>query len=252
LDLPDLSVIIPTYNNQSYLKTTVDSLLFSTNLKLEIIIVDDCSEQKELAEYLQNDRVFRFLKIFNIIHNPVNLGYIKSVNRAFAETTAPFILLLNNDVFVPPRMVDKMLEALKNNDGTGAVGPYSNYVMDEQRLEIDYKDPIIDPLPLIKKISELNKPGPELKDSVYLSGFCLLLKRKAIEKVMVNDMLFDEIYGFGYLEDCDLSVRIKRAGYRLGVVRGAFVHHYGSRTFAEKKQQELLARNTDIFMKKWF
>jgi GT2 family glycosyltransferase len=252
LSPPELSVVIPTFNNRKYLKTTIDSLLASTNLKLEIVIIDDGSDSKELAEYFLTDRAFRFIKVFKIIRNPVNLGYIKSVNRGVMETTAPYILLLNNDVFVPSLIPDKMRAVLQNNNDVAAIGPYSNFVMEEQLLKLAYKDPAIDALPMLKEVNKLQNNQPEIIDATYLSGFCLMLKRNVMEEVMENGKLLDEIYGFGYVEDCDLGNRIKKLNYRIVIARNCFVHHYGTKTFDAKIQEELVEKNKIIFHNKWY
>lgn len=248
--MPVLSIIIPTYNNKKYLKTAIDSIIFSTKLSLEIIIVDDGSEEEALKEYFLNDKVFKYLKIFKILRNDVNSGFIKSVNKAIPYATAENILVLNNDVFVPPTSLEKMIAVLNENDNFGAVGPCSNFVLIEQHLDLVYSDPAINSMELCKKVKSLNRT-PTYIYTEQLSGFCFMLKKSVIDKVMMGNMLFDEVYGFGYVEDFDLSMRITKLGYKLVIAKNAFVHHYGTRSFKENNQQILVDKNRDIFKSKW-
>lgn len=250
MNIPQLSIIIPTYNNKSYLKTAIDSIIFSTKLSLEIIIVDDASEEEDLKNYFLTDKVFKYLKIFKIIRNEVNSGFIKSVNKAIQYATSENILILNNDVFVPPTSLEKMLLALNENSDFGAVGPCSNFVLPDQYLNLSYEDPSINALELAQKVKLLNITPP-YSYPTYLSGFCIMIKKSVINKVLIGNMLFDEVYGFGYVEDCDLCLRISQLNYKLAIVKNSYVHHYGTRTFKNQNQADLLEKNSKIFKDKW-
>ena len=66
-----------------------------------------------------------------------------------------------------------------------------------------------------------------LQDVESLAGLCLMFDRTTLEALGG----FDEVFGLGNFEDDDLSLRARLRGGRLVVVRSAFVHHRGSRTF---------------------
>src|SRR5262249_3524184 len=82
-----------------------------------------------------------------------------------------------------------------------------------------------------------------------LIGFCLLIRREVLERIGG----FDERYGLGFLDDDDLSLRARQAGFRLLVALNAFVHHFGGRTFLglgiDRGRQ--MERNRAIFDEKW-
>ena len=63
-----------------------------------------------------------------------------------------------------------------------------------------------------------------------ISGFCLLMKRVVYETIGG----LDERFGLGFFDDDDLAIRAQRAGFELAVAHDLFIHHFGSRTFAEK------------------
>ena len=67
-------------------------------------------------------------------------------------------------------------------------------------------------------------------DVVTGVGFCLLLRRSALEQVGV----FDEVYGRGYCEESDLCMRLTTHGYRTVVAGDMYVYHKGRGTFTDQ------------------
>jgi hypothetical protein len=65
--------------------------------------------------------------------------------------------------------------------------------------------------------------------------------------------LLDERFGIGCFEDDDYTRRALQAGYRAVIARDAFIHHFGSRTFAgaHLNQGDLLERNRELYRQKW-
>ena len=66
-----LSIIIPTYNSESYIKDCLKSILNSTYLNLEIIVVDDCS----------NDDTLSIVEEVNKLLNNKIIVYKNDINR---------------------------------------------------------------------------------------------------------------------------------------------------------------------------
>jgi len=62
---------------------------------------------------------------------------------------------------------------------------------------------------------------PKLKETEWISGCAMLIKREVIEKVGY----FDEVYSPAYGEDIDYSMRVRQAGYKLVVVPNAILWH---------------------------
>jgi GT2 family glycosyltransferase len=69
---------------------------------------------------------------------------------------------------------------------------------------------------------------PAVHETTLLVGFFVATKTQVLHKVG----LLDERFGWGGNDDLDLSIRIRRAGWKLLINRKAFVFHYGSRTLA--------------------
>ncbi len=94
-------------------------------------------------------------------------------------------------------------------------------------------------------ISDLSK----WEQKVRLIGYCMLIKRKVIDKIG----LLDERFFPGNFEDDDLGYRIQSEGYKLILCNDTFIHHFGSASFKEnpEKFSKLLTENSKRFINKW-
>lgn len=103
---PLVSVIIPTYNRQSYLKQAIESAINQKYRNIEIIVSDDCSPQspEALVKSFQDSRI-RFYR------NSQNLGICLNVVNAFKQAKGKYVASLNDDdmwnedfltILVPP------------------------------------------------------------------------------------------------------------------------------------------------------
>ena len=83
LQEPLISIVLPVYNGEKYLRESIDSILAQTMRDWELIVVDDCSKDATpaiLAEYAARDRRIRVLR------NEENQRLPRSLNIGFAET----------------------------------------------------------------------------------------------------------------------------------------------------------------------
>lgn len=110
--MPELSVVIPIYNAETYLREALDSVVAQTFKDLEIICVNDGSKDNSLKiveEYAEKDSRFK------IIDKP-NSGYGASVNRGFDEASGEFVAIFEPDDILESNIYETLLEeAHKNN-----------------------------------------------------------------------------------------------------------------------------------------
>ena len=87
------------------------------------------------------------------------------------------------------------------------------------------------------------------EERIKLVGFCMLIKKSAVEKVG----LLDERFSPGNFEDDDYSFRLRQSGYKLIVCYNSFVYHFGSISFNNNKNKfkKLLEKNRIKFYDKW-
>ncbi|BAO54865.1 glycosyltransferase family 2 protein [Nonlabens marinus] len=131
-----VSVIAPVYNNHRTLKETLDSIVQQDYRPLEIVIVDDASDDESFAfakayslQYQQHDTKF-------ILHqNLKNSGAGVTRNKALGLATGRYMAFLDADDIWKPEKLTKQINALKLS---GKSVCYSAYEIFEE----DYLKPI--------------------------------------------------------------------------------------------------------------
>jgi glycosyltransferase involved in cell wall biosynthesis len=109
---PKVSVIVPIYNVEKYLRQCLDSVVNQTLRDIEIICVNDGSPDKcpQIAdEYAaRDDRII-------VIHQP-NGGYGVAVNKGIAAATGEYVAIVEPDDFIDSNMYQTLYETAKKNN----------------------------------------------------------------------------------------------------------------------------------------
>ncbi len=107
--LPKVSILIPTYNGEKFIKATIDSCLSQTYPNLEIIVTDDCS----------TDGTIEILKKYgdkiNLFINNANLGIVKNINNGVKLSTGSYFILLGHDDILPCQHVEQIITEFDDN-----------------------------------------------------------------------------------------------------------------------------------------
>ena len=141
---PLVSVFIPTRNRPALLKRAIDSVLAQTWSHLEIVVVDDASDddtQDFLSELAGNAGGSSNVPL-TILRNETLQGAPASRNMAIAQARGEFITGLDDDDFWRPRRVEILMEAFE--EGYSAVCSYDTMVV--QGNERVWKKPGVIPL----------------------------------------------------------------------------------------------------------
>ncbi|MBO9699199.1 MAG: glycosyltransferase [Sporocytophaga sp.] len=104
-NLPLVSVICLSYNHERYIKEALESLFRQTYENIEVIIVDDASEDKssEEIERMISGREVKYIR------NEINLGNCRSFNKAFAQSKGCYIIdFALDDVLSPGRIQNQV------------------------------------------------------------------------------------------------------------------------------------------------
>ncbi|MTT32162.1 glycosyltransferase [Terrilactibacillus sp. BCM23-1] len=113
-----ISVIIPTYNREKLLYGAINSLKDQTYNNIEIIIVDDCSndntEQMVMEEKLKDHR------IVYVKHNK-NMGAPQARNTGISKSTGEFIAFLDSDDQWLPSKLEKQMKIFQKKKKVGVV-----------------------------------------------------------------------------------------------------------------------------------
>lgn len=234
------SIIILTFNKIEYTKRCIESIRkYTDDEEYELIIVDNNSTD-ETIEWLG------LQKDLKVIFNDKNVGFPSGCNIGIkASNNENDILLLNNDTIVTYNWLQNLRKSLYSNELIGAVGPTTNSSAYYQQIDVNYKN--------IYEMQEFalkhNISNEELwEERQKLIGFCMLIKRKALDEVG----LLDEVFTPGNFEDDDYSIRLIQKGYKLILCFDTFIHHYGGVSFSNNSEyNHIIKKNEIAFQKKW-
>ena len=217
-----ISTIIVNYNGFNDTLDCLNSIFKAdlTGLEHEVILVNAYEKENNEGEKLKS----RFSSI--CVLDTINGGYVGNNNigiKTAIKNRSDIIILLNNDTVVDKNLFKVISRTLKKNE-IGAVSPkiyfypgnefHSSYKKSELGKIIWYAGGIIDSKNYYayhRGVDEFDHGQfDRVFESDYISGCCMAFRTSTIQEVG----LFDPKY-FLYYEDTDLSIRIKKSGYRL-------------------------------------
>ena len=250
--LPLVSIIIPVFNQIKYTKLAIESIQKFTNVPYEIIVVDNASTD-ETKDYLSSLSATAG-EVVKVIANPQNYGFPKAVNQGIALSRGEYIVVLNNDVVVTDKWIERLIDHIIDDPTIGIVAPMSNYVSGLQKLDgvekFYLKEGEVDEISLLKFSEDLYHKNKGQKIIFpRVAGLCMLIKRNVIETIGG----FDERFSPGNFEDDDFCLRAVLAGFKVVIAKDVFIHHFGSKSFTangREKYVHLLKRNEKIFVEK--
>ena len=226
-----VSFVIPLFNNLALTRACVESLQATLpgGLAHEIILVDDGSTD--------DTRVWlaTLAPPFRVVLNERNLGYAVANNRAVALARGRLLVLLNNDLVLFPRWLERMLGAHRSlGDRAGLVG---NVQLDARSGAIDHTGIIINhqgkPVHDRAFPSLLSRFFTSVRRVPAVTGACALIERTLWQQLGA----FDEAYVNGG-EDVDLCFRARAAGRVNAVALASVVRHHISSSVGRKLRDE--------------
>ena len=244
--------VVLTWNNFKDAKECIESLLQSTLPSIEVIVVDNAS-QNQLVEMLK--KFFGNVPRVHFIENPENYGFAKGMNIGIQEALrrgAEYIILMNDDAVVDERCIEILCATAAKDHSIGIVGPRILYYNDPKRIwhgggyfSLLKSGPRVPEKNRLESVCSLNE-----YDVDFLTGCVLLIKRKVFEIIG----LLDEDY-FLYSEDVDFCLRAKKHGFRLVYVPRAKAWHKISPDYRDRISPLVMyhmARSRILFLKKNF
>lgn len=234
--------MIPCHNGVDLTRLCIDSLTAQTGSPdLEILVVDNASTDATAT-------LDRHHPTVRVLRQPVNRGFAGGVNAGIRAARHATIVVLNNDTAAAPNLLRELHAALDSDARIGAAAPVSNHVKGPAQVPVGAqgrdaaaREAIADALHACRT--------SRLQDVDTLAGLCLMMRRTTLDE----SGLFDERFGHGNFEDDDLCLRLRLLGYRLVIVRTAFLHHEGHATFRSMGLElgEQLAHRRAQFDAKW-
>ena len=104
--MPKVSIVLPTYNGEKFIRESIDSILYQTFTDWELIIVNDCSTDGTpniVNRYAASDSRIR------VIHNKENQKLPESLNIGFREARGEYLTWTSDDNMYLPSALEKMI-----------------------------------------------------------------------------------------------------------------------------------------------
>ena len=244
----EVSVVVPVYKGVADTKACLNSLAEAARTGRsgigEIILVDDCSPEPEMAGLLADhaNRVeFKHLGVaVRVLRNQGNLGFVASVNAGMAAARPNNdILLLNSDTIVPEGFASRLQAAAYSRPDIASVTPLSNDATILSLPDRTGGNAIGPDLTGALNLFLQTRGGARVLDIPVGVGFCLFLKRAALEDVGS----FGTEWGRGYCEEVDWCLRARDRGWTHAASVDTFVYHRGNVSFGADERNHILERN---------
>lgn len=153
--MPTISVIVPVYNVEKYLRCCVDSILAQTFTDIEVLLVDDGSTDSSGAicdEYAKIDNRVR-------VFHKANGGVSSARNLGLDEATGKWIMFVDSDDKVAPQICECLLEYAE--EGILPTCPLGKWV--EEEIELTDSKDILTTTYTIERFDKVPAPGPVAK-----------------------------------------------------------------------------------------
>lgn len=232
---PEITVSIVSYNTRDLLRQCLQSLeTLRDELPLQILVADNDSRDGSLE---MARREFPDVEAFG---TGGNIGFGRAHNLAFTRARAPFFLILNSDATISGADLRALRDFLRDRQSAGAVTPQLFYP--DGTLQTSHgADPVLSDVfwqqtflgAVRGRLSRSRKPplnSPTENATAIeveveqVPGACVLLRSDAFRAIGGFDARF-----WMYVEDVDLNLRLRRAGWKIYFLpRAKALHHLGA------------------------
>ena len=216
---PKVSIVIPVYNVEKYLRQCLDSVVNQTLQEIEIICVNDGSKDGSLAimqEYAAKDRRVKII-------DKENSGYGHSMNCGFSEATGEYVGIVESDDYAERNMFEVLYNHAKKYNldvvKSGYYFYYSKPIEKNEKVEIASKvicNRTICPRKDFKakmEMVEFFNIKPTIWSAIYRKDF---LKK--------NNIVFNETPGASY-QDAGFNFKVWACADRVQLLQEAFLHY---------------------------
>lgn len=230
-EMKPLDIIIPVYRGLDETKECILSLLPGMPDWARLIVVNDCSPEPALTQWLREQASPLG---FELYENEKNKGFVGTVNFGMALHPDRDVLLLNSDVEVANSdWLERMRLAAYRHERVASLTPFSNnaticsfphFCQDNAlfaELDVNALDRLFSTLPLEDELVEVPTGV----------GFCMYIRRDCLDAVGYFD---EQTFGKGYGEENDWCQRAHKLGWKNYHQLNVFAYHKGGVSFQEE------------------
>jgi GT2 family glycosyltransferase len=223
---PRLLLAITVYNGREVVFSCLRSAteLAHETVDVDILVLDDASPEPGLSENVRaacQDLGIAYYR------TPRNLGIPRNVNLALLwsiEREYDYVIISNSDVLFCQNLPDLMVRIAHTDPSIGSVTAWSNNVS-IYSLPNNEPDVNLSEQDRVNWVAESlwGNFGTAAVDVPVGISFCILIPTPVLRRVG----LMDPVFGRGYCEETDWTLRSKCLGYRITLAPSCFVYHHG-------------------------
>lgn len=219
-------IIIPVYNAAEELGRCIEAIESTVPGDAPVTLIDDASTERAVRN-LFRDLAKSGERRWQLQRNPRNLGFVRTVNRGM-KAGHDDVILLNSDTIPAGAWYERLVACAASDERIATATPFSNNAeICSLPAFCENNPPPEDPELMARAVAEAGPPAyPDLPTGV---GFCLYMRRAALNQLG----LFDTRFGRGYGEENDFCMRARAAGWRNVLCDDAYVVHLGGRSFSD-------------------
>jgi GT2 family glycosyltransferase/glycosyltransferase involved in cell wall biosynthesis len=239
-----LDIIIVNYNSTDYLLRCIKSIYGSLReLPAKVFVQDNASQDG--VDRLKAE----FPKVI-LSKNRYNMGFSRAINNALRQGDSPYIVLLNPDSYVMDGFFEPILRHMEENPDVGIVGPkildHDGSVQGSARTFPTPLTGLFGRSSLLTRLFPNNRltrenilttrsDGKSPMEVHWVSGACMVVRRKAVDDVGLMDERF-----FLYWEDADWCRRMRRKGWKVVYFPESPVVHYAGASSEQAPLRSIL------------
>ncbi len=259
-------IIILNWNQPKLTIECLESIkkLHVKNFKLQIVVVDNGSTDGSVA--LIKSQIPMSNDQWEILETGENLGFAAGNNvgiKYALKNDADYVVLLNNDTEVDSGLIDGLLKTFEENPKAGVVSPKIYFAKGFEFYKDRYKDSELGKVIWYAGgnmdwnnvygsnhgVDEVDEGQFEkVSETDFATGCCIMFPAKVLNKVG----LFNEKY-YLYMEDADLSQRIRIAKYQILYTPYGYLWHKVSQSsgIGSQLNDYFITRNRLMFGMKY-
>ncbi len=224
----------------SLTRPCLDSILpTAVSLGVPVLAVDNGSPDDSALQLQAYANLHPELRI---ILTGENLGFAGGMNRGVAATKSDWVVLVNSDTRFAPDALERLTAAFDcAASNVGIIGPLTNAAGNGQYMKLEGDSPE----KLISSASRILADDTGVLIPCYRADFfCVGIRRTLWESLGG----LDTVFGKGYYEDFDFSMRALGLCFISAICEDAFVYHAGSSSFKRSPdQKQLIRHNKEVF-----
>ena len=192
-----ISIIVPIYNVEKYLRECLDSIIGQTYEHFECLLINDGSPDNSAdicREYVAKDARFRYFE-------KENGGVASARNLGIKRSEGAYITFIDSDDWVDSDYLEVLHNSLLEEDADISVSTYKRFHMEDNcwyfhSFQRGYEKRVFTNQELIEEFTKLNEYDASYR---FVSG-------KLVRKTVLHNILFNEMTTFG--EDMEFWMKL--------------------------------------------